>query len=398
MSVTKRSEQTGKHLLEHYQVGDYFLASPGQTLKGSGVFTTVDWEVGEFKSLSLAEQVQTTLRRAREGGHSHPVVIGAIPFDPKAKPHLVVPKEVQMKEKIDWTDVGEEEQPPVAYHIHPVPNPETYMTGVQNGLDRIAKGELDKIVLSRSLHITSEQPIQVKPILTNLAKHNSKGYTFALDLEAEQHDRHRTLIGASPELLVSKSGSVVTANPLAGSRPRSEDPVEDERRAAELLQSSKDLHEHAVVVEAVKEAIEPLCKELDVPSEPSLIKTEAMWHLSTEINGVVGEEDTSSLDLAEALHPTPAVCGHPTEKAREAIQTIEPFDRKFFTGMVGWCDEQGDGEWIVTIRCAEVTDQAIKLFAGAGVVAGSKPEEELAETGAKFQTMLNAMGIREERS
>ncbi len=99
-----------------------------------------------------------------------------------------------------------------------------------------------------------------------------------------------------------------------------------------------------------------------------------MWHLSTEVKGTLLDESISALELASALHPTPAVCGTPTEKAREAIQEIEPFDREFFTGMLGWSDINGDGEWIVTIRCAEVEENSLRLYAGAGIVAESKPE------------------------
>ncbi|MED2933316.1 chorismate-binding protein, partial [Bacillus wiedmannii] len=157
----------------------------------------------------------------------------------------------------------------------------------------------------------------------------------------------------------------------------------------------KDLHEHAVVVEAVAAALRPYCHTLHVPEKPSVIHSEAMWHLSTEVKGELKDPNTTSLELAIALHPTPAVCGTPMEEAREAIQKIEPFDREFFTGMLGWSDLNGDGEWIVTIRCAEVQENTLRLYAGAGVVAESKPEDELAETSAKFQTMLKALGLRD---
>ncbi|MNW45467.1 Isochorismate synthase DhbC [compost metagenome] len=163
-----------------------------------------------------------------------------------------------------------------------------------------------------------------------------------------------------------------------------------------MLASAKDLHEHAVVIDAVAAALSPYCRKLEVPSQPSLIKTNTMWHLSTEIYGELKSTSTSSLELAMALHPTPAVCGTPTKLAREAIQEIEPFDRNLFTGMVGWCHENGDGEWIVTIRCAEIEDRNMVLYAGAGVVAGSTAESELAETSAKFRTMLEAMGLDSE--
>lgn len=160
-----------------------------------------------------------------------------------------------------------------------------------------------------------------------------------------------------------------------------------------MLSSAKDLHEHAVVADAVAAALRPFCRTLDVPEKPSLIKTETMWHLSSVIKGELSDPSVTALELAAALHPTPAVCGTPTDLAREAILSIEPFDRDFFTGMVGWCDDAGDGEWIVTIRCAEAEERSLRLYAGAGVVAGSKPEDELQETSAKFRTMLRAMGV-----
>ena len=121
-----------------------------------------------------------------------------------------------------------------------------------------------------------------------------------------------------------------------------------------------------------------------------------MWHLSTEIRGELIDPSISSLALAVALHPTPSVCGSPTALAREAIQEIEPFDRGFYTGLVGWCDASGDGEWIVTIRCAVAENQSLNLYAGAGVVAESSAEAELQETSAKFRTMLHAMGLNQE--
>ena len=202
-----------------------------------------------------------------------------------------------------------------------------------------------------------------------------------VNLPKDEKENSKTLIGASPELLVSRNGMQVISNPLAGSRPRSEDPVEDKRRAEELLSSPKDLHEHAVVVEAVAAALRPYCHTLHVPEKPSVIHSEAMWHLSTEVKGELKDPNTSSLQLALPSSYASSL-RNSDGKAREAIQHIEPFDREFFTGMLGWSDLNGDGEWIVTIRCAEVQENTLRLYAGAGVVAESKPEDELAETSA----------------
>ena len=142
-----------------------------------------------------------------------------------------------------------------------------------------------------------------------------------MNLPKDEKENSKTLIGASPELLVSRNGMQVISNPLAGSRPRSEDLVEDKRRAEELLSSPKDLHEHAVVVEAVAAALRPYCHTLHVPEKPSVIHSEAMWHLSTEVKGELKDPNTSSLQLAIALHPTPAVCGTPMEK-QERLYSI----------------------------------------------------------------------------
>jgi isochorismate synthase len=389
-----------KQLLDEYEVGDFFLASPYRTLLGKGSFITVPRDEENANQMDgLSARVAAALKKAKEQGYDNPVVTGAVPFDNKKDAQLIVPENIRSSAPLRDNDTSfsmETKKP--TYEMQSVPDPFLYKKGVERGLTYIKSGHLDKIVLSRTLHLTSSETVNINPLLHNLAQHNKNGYTFAVDLPQKVEGKadtpfSKTLIGASPELLVSRSGLQVMANPLAGSRPRSDDPIEDKRRADELLASAKDLHEHAVVVHAVAEALGPFFKTMDVPEKPTVIHTETMWHLSTEVKGELNDPATSSLELAIALHPTPAVCGSPTDLAREAIQEIEPFDRGFFTGMVGWCDAEGDGEWVVTIRCAEVERQVLRLFAGAGVVAESKPEEELLETSAKFQTMLRAMGI-----
>lgn len=254
-------------------------------------------------------------------------------------------------------------------------------------------GEFDKVVLARTLQLDTEGPLDLPAMLQRLARRDPHGYSFAVP-----SGPGRTLLGASPELLVSRHGDRLTANPLAGSTPRSADLAEDVRRAAALLESAKDLHEHAVVVDAVHKALAPFCTDLDVPERPTLVRTATMWHLSTTVTGELADPAASALDLACALHPTPAVCGTPTGHARDVIGELEPFDRGHYTGMVGWSDARGDGEWVVTIRCAEAEETAdgtgrLRLFAGAGVVADSSPEAERAETGAKFRTFLDAVGV-----
>ncbi|MGI2708636.1 isochorismate synthase DhbC [Bacillus cytotoxicus] len=399
MNHTATLNELATSLLRDYKAGSsFFFTSPYRTMLAEGTFATVK----HSQAKNFPEIVQSVLKSAKQAGHQNPIVVGALPFDRTKTMQLIVPQKTRVTDRLQW-DVGEQTQDSSSVHkfkMKPIPMPSEYMRGVEQGIAKIKSGDLKKIVLSRLLDVYSSREIDAQKLLYDLAKHNPHGYTFAVDLPNNEDDtkqkRTRTLIGASPELLVSRRGMQVISNPLAGSRPRSGDPAEDKRRAEELLSSEKDLHEHAVVVEAVAAALRPYCRTLHVPEKPSLIHSETMWHLSTEVKGTLLDESISALELASALHPTPAVCGTPTEKAREAIQEIEPFDREFFTGMLGWSDINGDGEWIVTIRCAEVEENSLRLYAGAGIVAESKPEDELAETSAKFRTMLQAMGLNED--
>lgn len=393
--------ESATQLLDGYQMGmPFFLSSPHQTILAEGAFTTVPSRRGPDALTNLPQRIAKLLDSLKSSKHCAPVVVGAVPFDYTMPAHLVVPTKARWAGPLSFPSSLQETRRLVnACEIRDVPEPKEYMHSVEQGLARLRTGELQKIVLSRSLHLTSSEEIDIRQLLHNLARRNSHGYTFAVDLPTRGQKAGysvsgwRTLVGASPELLVSKSGIQVISNPLAGSRPRSEDPVVDQQRADELLASAKDQHEHAVVVEAVTAALRPYCRKLEVAAEPSLVQTESMWHLSTRIVGEISDPSISSLELALALHPTPAVCGSPTDQARAAIREIELFERGFYTGMVGWVDDRGDGEWVIAIRCAEAEERSLQLFAGAGIVIGSRPEEELAETSAKFRTMLRAMGL-----
>jgi isochorismate synthase len=202
------------------------------------------------------------------------------------------------------------------------------------------------------------------------------------------------LVGASPELLVARDGDQVTCQPFAGSAPRSTDPGIDAAHAAALADSAKNRHEHQLVVDTMRASLAPLCADLDVAAEPQLSSTAALWHLSTPIRGTLRETSTTALDLALALHPTPAVGGVPTAAAVDLITELEG-DRGFYAGAVGWCDARGDGRWVVAIRGAQLSaDRRGALAqAGGGIVAESDPDEEVAETTVKFRTILSALGV-----
>jgi isochorismate synthase len=394
MSERPLAQTLASQLLDTYEAGSsFFFASPKRTLLARGTYAPVPAPSGPQALQRLPERVKAVLDEARDAGHDIPVVVGAVPFDGALPASLGVPMTLQRAGPLAFDALSAIQTPAARYTLRPVPEPAAYLHGVAQALELMRSGPLRKVVLSRSLHLDTPEPIELAHLLRNLARRNSAGYTFAADLPPADGQARRTLIGASPELLVSRSGLQVLANPLAGSAARSADPVEDQARAAALLTSPKDLHEHAVVIDAVAEALRPYCKRLEVPAAPSLVHTATMWHLSSRIGGELVDPSISSLTLAAAMHPTPAVCGHPTRLAHEAIDSIEPFARGFYTGTVGWCDATGDGQWAVTIRCAEADERTLRLFAGAGIVLGSTPESELAETEAKFRTMLHAMGL-----
>ncbi|TQK50278.1 isochorismate synthase [Streptomyces sp. SLBN-118] len=377
---------TATALLDAYRPAtDRFFASPTRTLLARGVRASVSHD-----TRPLTERVQDALTAARNSGQPDPVVIGAIPFDPSAPVALAVPETLHRAPALgrDPLIALPAPQPAAtAWKMRPVPLPEQYTAAVAAAVGRMKAGEFRKVVLARALDLTGDREPDVPGMLQRLARRDTRGYTFAMPTGTD-----RTLLGASPELLVSRRGNSLLANPLAGSTPRSTDLAEDVRRAAALLESPKDLHEHAVVVNAIGEALAPYCTDLVVPERPTLVKTAAMWHLSTTITGSLGTQPVSALELACALHPTPAVCGEPTSLARKVIGELEPFDRGLYSGVVGWGDAQGDGEWVVTIRCAEAARGGLRLFAGAGVVASSDPAAETAETSAKFRTFLDAVG------
>ncbi|GLZ43670.1 isochorismate synthase [Actinokineospora sp. NBRC 105648] len=365
-------------LVEGYRPGDFLLAGPEHTVLASGAQAVV----AETDPDELAAQVTKQLVDTRA-----PLAVGALPFAGQA--HVVIPTAARRAGTVHpyrtttptWGSTASSwvEEPPA----------DGYARAVAAAVSALrADDGLRKVVLARTLRLGFDEPVDVARLLPGLAAANPLGYTFATPLPDGG-----TLVGATPELLLSRSGTQVVSNPLAGSLPRGGDPAADRAAAAALLASAKDQAEHRLVVEAVVEALRPFCRSLYVPAGPSLVSTPTIWHLSTRVVGELADPDVSSLRLAAALHPTPAVCGTPPAAARAAIAELEPFDRGFYSGVVGWCTPSGDGEWVVALRCAEVSGNAMRLFAGAGIMPASRPEAELAETSAKFRTLLQALGL-----
>jgi menaquinone-specific isochorismate synthase len=255
---------------------------------------------------------------------------------------------------------------------------------VAEAIARIGAGSVEKVVLARDLLAHSSQPIDPRRLLTRLAERYPGCWTFSVD----------GLLGATPEMLVKLERGLVTSRVLAGTIRRSQDDAHDLALAASLARSSKDLEEHEYAVRSVAEALAPYCATTNVPESPFVLHLANVMHLATDVTGVLADGGTS-LQLAEALHPSAAVCGTPTAAAASLIAEVEGMDRDRYAGPVGWIDAHGDGEWGIALRCARLdpTDpHSLRLFAGCGIVAGSDPEAELAEANAKLLPIREALG------
>jgi isochorismate synthase len=272
-----------------------------------------------------------------------------------------------------------------AAQLREVPPAADYEKAVAAATDRIRAGELRKVVLARTIEVEAGRALDPRRLAHRLRAVNPDAYTFAMPVDGG------VLVGATPELLVSRRGLAVDSNPLAGSAPRSGDLDEDRANADALRASAKDREEHALVVDAVLATLRPLCDQLTWDLEPVLLETPNVWHLSTRVAGRLKEPAPSALALALALHPTPAIAGTPTEAALSAIAELEAFDRGAYAGPVGWVDADGDGEWAIALRCALLDGDHATLYAGAGIVAASDPAAEADETERKFRAFLDAL-------
>jgi menaquinone-specific isochorismate synthase len=331
-----------------------------------------------------------------------PVAFGSFSFsaDSPAGAMLVVPEVLVGRRGSQWwmTTIGVGSHLPGSFApapaAHPVaPLDVTFADGALSGaqwstvvaraVERINAGEMDKVVLARDLAVNASSAIDPRWLLQRLAERYDTTWVFAVD----------GLVGATPELLVRLEKGLVTSRVLAGTIRRTGDDNHDLALAASLARSSKDLEEHEYAVRSVAEALAPHCSSINVPESPFVLHLSNVMHLATDVAGVLTDGATS-LALAASLHPSAAVCGTPTPVADTAISELEQMDRGRYAGPVGWLDAAGDGEWGIALRCGAldaVDPQRMRLFAGCGVVAGSDPDSELAESDAKFVPMRDAL-------
>ena len=363
-------------------------------------------EVGE--AATQLGQIETDPGSTATGYGTGPVAFGALPFDRGEPGSLVVP-EITLGVAPDgrrWlTIISEDDQPvdlsealgrisecgkravpagpePTSFDLVSTLTPEIWRDEVVGyAKSRIAAGELDKAVLARELVLRTDNPIDPAQVMERLNRSFRNAILFSVD----------GFIGASPELLVSRIGDIVRAHPLAGTAPRSSDPAEDQRSSARLLSSDKDRWEHRITIDWLLDTLLPFCSFVDAEPEPTIVTLANVHHLGTRVEGRLSSPAASALELVGALHPTPAVGGQPQDRALALIAAMERMERGRYAGPVGWMDAQGNGEFAVGIRSAQIEGTEARLWAGVGVVNDSDPAAELSETRSKFQAMLSAL-------
>ncbi len=331
-----------------------------------------------------------------QGSGTGPILFASFSFDSSEPSVLVIPKVVigRRGERRWITWIGERGQPEltsISTESKPLDlswqgeNGESWRSHVREIVELIQSGDVEKVVLARGLDGISSTEIDPRRLLQLLATDYPNTWLFA----------HDGLVGATPELLVRLSKSLVTSRVLAGTIKRTGDDEKDLALAASLARSSKDLEEHEYAVRSVAEALQPLCSSTNVPESPFVLHLSNVMHLATDVTGVLTDaaNPPDIFDFLEKLHPSAAVCGTPRDRAAKAISTIEGMSRGRYAGPVGWVDIRSDGEFGIALRCGQIdqSKRSIRIYAGCGIVAGSDPSAEYAESEAKLSAMQGAL-------
>ena len=325
-----------------------------------------------------------------------PILFTSFSFDQNEESVLIIPEViVGMRNGSSWiTWIGDQAQPKLAESAQILEDaeynwgdgslsPGEWQIRVAQAIKEIESTKLEKVVLARDLKVNSHRAIDPRKILRNLSAEYPSTWIFAVD----------GLIGATPELLLRLSRGMVTSRVLAGTISKTGDDERDLALAASLARSSKDLEEHEYAVRSVADALDPFCTSTNVPESPFVLHLANVMHLATDVTGALIESKKSvdAFTILEKLHPSAAVCGTPTEIAAKLIKDIEGMPRGRYAGPVGWLDARGDGELGIALRCGQITENELRIFAGCGIVAGSSPEKELSESNAKFAPMRSAL-------
>jgi menaquinone-specific isochorismate synthase len=361
-----------------------------QVVTGTNRFAEArKWWRNEISTLDIHNNVH--------GTGTGPILFTSFSFDPAEESILVIPKVVigQRNGKSWITWIGASPQPTLQKaSIEKSPlnlswsgsNGDVWQDRVARAVEKIKENQLEKVVLARFASATSDSPINTRNLLKELANEYPSTWVYS----------NTGLVGATPELLVRLSKSLVTSRILAGTIRKTGDDERDLALAGSLARSSKDLEEHEYAVRSVADALAPLCSSTNVPESPFVLHLSNVMHLATDVTGVLSDNSSPAdiFDLVSRLHPSAAVCGTPTEIAKRAIDEIEGISRGRYAGPIGWIDANGDGELGIALRCGQIGNdgKSIRIYAGCGIVAGSDPEREYAESQAKLLPMRTALG------
>ena len=371
LRATTRPLPDGAELLAGISPGDFVFKRNGRGIVASG--WAADVSVAEAADALAAIEVDDDVRRRATG----PLAVGALPFDGRAGRMRIPQRVLGVDADGAWETIvtggaGDHEEPaPPEVPTHLLDRAE-WTEAVNAILARIASGEVEKVVLSRRVVVQPGSELDVPSVIRRIAAARPDAWVYA----------DGGFVGATPELLVSRDGDRVLSVPMAGTVAVG--------GARSLLATPKLLHEFEVVVLAIATTLGGRCSDLTVgPSTPMLAGNVA--HLGAEVRGRLVDGSVTALDLAMALHPTPAVGGTPLEEALGLIEKLEPSPRGRYAGPVGWLDAAGDGEFAVALRCATIRPDGAILYAGCGIVAGSDPDDEWDETESKLVAMLDVL-------
>jgi len=332
------------------------------------------------------------------GSGTGPILFSSFSFDPNEISVLVIPEIlIGQKNGKSWiTWIGDVMQPNLE-KINTAPvsgeikwqegsiSEQAWQSQVSSAINAIKSNKLEKVVLARDITATSKTEIGVRSLLQRLEIEYPSTWIFLVD----------GLIGATPELLVRLSKSLVTSRVLAGTIRKTGNEDRDLTLAASLAKSSKDLEEHEYAVRSVADALAPFCSSTNVPEAPFVLHLSNVMHLATDVTGVLNDSAKQSdiFTLIAQLHPSAAVCGTPALEAKKLIVELEQMNRQRYAGPVGWIDANNDGEIAIALRCGQLSNDrnSIRIFAGCGIVAGSDPATEFAESQAKLMPMRTAL-------
>lgn len=374
----------------------------GDGLVGFGVYKELEITGPERFKLARRwwdqEVANFSIKNNVHGGGTGPILFTSFAFDESAPSKLIIPQIViGQKNGKSWiTWIGDTTQPEISQLKNSVVSGEIkwgngsisedeWRNQVAVAIKSINAGDLEKVVLARDLTARSDTAIDARQLLKRLEIEYPSTWLFLVD----------GLVGATPELLVRLSKSLVTSRVLAGTIRKSGDEEKDLTLAASLAKSSKDLEEHEYAVRSVADALAPFCSSTNVPDSPFVLHLSNVMHLATDVTGVLNDsaKPTDIFTLISELHPSAAVCGTPTKQASELISKLEQMNRGRYAGPVGWIDIHGDGEIAIALRCGQISQDKlqIQIYAGCGVVAGSDPAKEFAESQAKLMPMRTAL-------